>query len=57
LALVPPPFINGRLNTAVWIPPMMARMKELEAEDAQLKKIYNEEKLKAKILNEAISQT
>ena len=36
---------------------MMARMKELEAEDAQLKKIYNEEKLKAKILNEAISQT
>ncbi|MDH6420888.1 hypothetical protein M2131_000838 [Polynucleobacter sphagniphilus] len=36
---------------------MMARMKELEAENARLKKMYIEEKLKAEILNEAISQT
>ena len=35
---------------------MMAYMKELEAENARLKKIYIEEKLKAKILNKAISQ-
>ena len=35
---------------------MMARMKELEAENARLKKIYIEEKLKAEILNEAISR-
>lgn len=32
-------------------------MKELEAENARLKKMYIEEKLKAKILNEAISPT
>ena len=36
---------------------MMARMKELEAENARLKKMYIEEKLNAEILNEAISQT
>ncbi len=36
---------------------MMARMKELEAENAWLKKMYIEEKLKAEILNEAISRT
>ena len=36
---------------------MMARMKELEAENARLKKMYIEEKLKAEILNEAISRT
>ena len=35
---------------------MMARMKELEAENAQLKKMYIEEKLKAEILNEAITK-
>ena len=34
---------------------MMARMKELEAENARLKKMYIEEKLKAEILNEAIT--
>ena len=34
---------------------MMARMKELESENARLKKMYIEEKLKAEILNEAIS--
>ena len=43
---------------------MMARMKELEAENARYKKMYIEEKLKAEILKrpsqksgEAISQT
>ena len=56
------------LSMAIWIPPsngakygdmdtsMMARMKELEAENARLKKMYIEEKLKAEILNEAITK-
>ncbi|MDF9788930.1 putative transposase [Polynucleobacter sphagniphilus] len=35
---------------------MMARMKELEAQNARLKKMYIEEKLKAEILNEAITK-
>ena len=35
---------------------MMARMKDLEAENARLKKMYIEEKLKAEILNEAITK-
>ena len=35
---------------------MIARMKELEAENARLKKMYIEEKLKAEILNEAITK-
>jgi putative transposase len=35
---------------------MMARMKELESENARLKKMYIEEKLKAEILNEAITK-
>ena len=35
---------------------MMAKMKELEAENARLKKMYIEEKLKAEILNEAITK-
>ena len=35
---------------------MMARMKELEAENARLKKMYIEEKFKAEILNEAITK-
>ena len=34
---------------------MMARMKELEAENARHKKMYIEEKLKAENLNEAIT--
>ena len=42
----------GGMNTS-----MMARMRELEAENARLKKMYIEEKLKAEILNEAVSQT
>ena len=34
----------------------IARMKELEAENARLKKMYAEERLKADILQEAISK-
>jgi putative transposase len=33
---------------------MMSRMKELEIENARLKKMYAEERLKAEILNEAL---
>jgi putative transposase len=35
---------------------MMARMKELEAENAHLKKMYIEEKLKAEIVTEALAK-
>ena len=35
---------------------MMTRMKELEIENARLKKMYAEERLKAEILNEALSK-
>lgn len=35
---------------------MMARMKELEAENARLKKMYAEERLKADILQEALGK-
>lgn len=34
----------------------MARMKELEAENARLKKMYAEERLKADILQEALGK-
>ena len=35
---------------------MMTRMKELEMENARLKKMYAEERLKAEILNEALTK-
>lgn len=35
---------------------MMARMKELEAENARLRKMYVEEKLKAEIVAEALKK-
>jgi putative transposase len=35
---------------------MMARLKELEIENARLKKMYAEERLKAEILNEALTK-
>jgi putative transposase len=35
---------------------LMARMKELEAENARLKKMYIEERLKADILKEALGK-
>lgn len=36
--------------------PMMNRLKELEAENSRLKKMYAEERLKAEILKEAIEK-
>lgn len=36
---------------------MMARLKELETENARLKKMYAEERLKAEILKEAIEKS
>ena len=35
---------------------MIARLKELEAENARLKKMYAEERLKAEILQESITK-
>lgn len=35
---------------------MIARLKELEAENTRLKKMYAEERLKAEILNEALTK-
>jgi len=35
---------------------LMARMKELEAENARLKKMYAEERLKSEILQEAMAK-
>jgi len=35
---------------------MMARMKELEEENRRLKKMYAEERLKAEVLNEAMTK-
>lgn len=35
---------------------MIARLKELEAENSGLKKMYTEERLKAEILNEALTK-
>lgn len=35
---------------------MITRMKELEAENARLKKMYAEEKLKARIIQEAMAK-
>ena len=35
---------------------MMARMKELQEENRRLKKMYAEERLKAEVLNEAITK-
>lgn len=36
---------------------MMSRLKELEAENSRLKKMYAEERLKAEILKEAIEKS
>jgi putative transposase len=47
-------FYKWRANTVVWTPSIMARMKELEAENVRLKKMYIEEKLKAEIVTEAL---
>ena len=49
-------FYKWRANYSGMDTSMMTRMKELEAENARLKKMYIEEKLKAEILNEAITK-
>ena len=36
--------------------PMMSRLKELEAENSRLKKMYAEERLKAEILKEVLEK-
>jgi len=36
--------------------PLMARMKELEAENARLRRMYVEEKIKAEIVTEALEK-
>ena len=43
---------NGRTTDAS----LMARMRELEAENARLKKMYAEERLKAEIIQEAMAK-
>ena len=39
-----------------WRSNLMARMRELEAENARLKKMYAEERLKAEIIQEAMAK-
>ena len=46
---------KGAPKTYCWVD-LMARMKELEVENARLKKMYAEERLKAEILNEALTK-
>ena len=43
--------VYGGMDTS-----MIARVKELEAENARLKKMYAEEKLKAQIIQEAMAK-
>jgi putative transposase len=56
LGISPATFYKWRAKYGGMGTSMMARMKELEAENARLKKMYIEEKLKAEILNEAITK-
>lgn len=49
-------FYKRRANYGGIDTSMMARMKELEIENARLKRMYAEERLKAEILNEAITK-
>ena len=51
-----PTFYKWRARFGGMDTSMMARMKELEIENARLKKMYAEERLKAEILNEAITK-
>ena len=50
------PFYKWRSKFGGMDTSMMARMKELEVENARLKKMYAEELLKAEILNEALTK-
>ena len=49
-------FYKGRSRFGGMDTSMMARLKELETENARLKKMYAEERLKAEILKEAIEK-
>ena len=61
------PFINGVPNNATFYKwrakyggmdtSLMARLKELEAENTRLKKMYAEERLKAEIIQEAMAMS
>src|SRR5690625_1917399 len=49
-------FYKWRAKYSSMDSPMVARLKELEAENARLKKMYAEERIKAEILKEAIEK-
>ena len=49
-------FINGAQKYGGMDTSIMSRLKELEAENSRLKKMYAEERLKAEILKEAIQK-
>lgn len=49
-------FYNWRSKYGGMDVSMMARMKELEAENARLRKMYVEEKIKAEIISEALGK-
>ena len=49
-------FYKWRAKFGVMDVSMMARLKELEEENRRLKKMYAEERLKAEVLNEAITK-
>ena len=56
LGISSPTFYKWRSRFGGMDTSMMARMKELEIENARLKKMYAEERLKTEILNEAITK-
>ena len=49
-------FYNWRAKYGGMDASLMARMKELEAENGRLKKMYAEERLKAEIVQEALAK-
>jgi len=49
-------FYNWRSKYGGMDASMMARMKELEAENRRLKKMYAEERLKAEVVQEALAK-
>lgn len=51
-----PTFYKWRAKFGGMDASMMSRLKELEAENSRLKKMYAEERLKAEILKEAIEK-
>ena len=49
-------FYKWRSKYAGMVASLMTRMRELEAENARLKKMYAEERLKAEIIQEAMAK-